>query len=109
LAQLESGETLSLSGPRLAALYRQSRQIPLASLEGSFAQFTSSLAAFAYAESLAAAELIRDQYGDYQIPYLLKALAEGRSMTEALQRVLRTRYEELETQIGESLNRRYSR
>ena len=109
LAQVESGESLSRYGPALARLYGESRKVPLAQLEGSFMQFDSSLVAVAYAESQAAVAMIRDQYESYQLPQLLKVLGEGRTMAEALQRVLRMDYEELDMELGSYLTRRYGR
>ena len=109
LAQLESGEGVAQFGTALARLYVQSRQVPLAQLEGSFQQFDSSHAALAYAESLAAAEMLRDHYGAYQLPELLKSLGRGRTMPEALREVLRMSYEDLETELAQYLATRFGR
>ena len=109
LAQLESGESVAQSGPALARLYAQSRQIPLAQLEGSFQNFDSSRAALAYAESLAAVEMLRDRYGAYQLPEFLKSLGRGRTMAESLREVLRMSYEDLETELAQYLATRFGR
>ncbi|MBI4464002.1 MAG: hypothetical protein HY647_04795, partial [Acidobacteria bacterium] len=109
LAQAESGEDLSRSGPALARLYAASQQAPLARLETGFMGLDSSRASLAYAESLAAVELIRSQYGDYQLPELLKSLGEGKTMEEALRQVLRMNYLDLEAELSSFLASRYGR
>ncbi|OFW10586.1 MAG: hypothetical protein A3G20_06705 [Acidobacteria bacterium RIFCSPLOWO2_12_FULL_59_11] len=109
LAQRESGEDLSRSGPALARLYAVSQQIPLASLEEGFMGLDSSRASLAYAESLAAVEVIRSQYGDYELPKLLKYLGEGKMMEEALRQVLRMSYADLEAELASFLASRYGR
>ena len=109
LAQMESGDSLSRTGPALAKIYSESRQIPLAELEGSFMGFDSSRARLAYSESLAAVAMIRDQYGSYQLPHLLKLLGQGSSMTVAIRSALRVDYEDLDAELGNYLNRRFGR
>ena len=105
LAQVESGETPAIPRARLATLYAESRQIPLSQLEGSFLQLNSTLASIVYAESQAAVAMIREQYGAYQVPQILKALAEGKTMEEALRKVLRIDYPEMETELTSYLTR----
>lgn len=107
LAQMESGENLDRYGPALARLYSQSRQVPLAKLEGSFQGLNTSAAGLAYAESRAAVEMLRDRYGDYQIPALLRSLGSGKTMEQALQEVLRMSYADLETELAQYLTRRF--
>ncbi len=109
LAQMESGDRLSRTGPALAEISSVSRQIPLAELEGSFMGFDSSRVGLAYAESLAVVAMIRDQYGAYQLPYLLKLLGQGSSMTAAIRSALRTDYADLDAELGNYLNRRFGR
>ena len=109
LAQLESGEDIARYGPALARLYAQSRQVPLRELEGSFMRFDSSRAGLAYAESLAAVEVLRERYGAFQLPELLRALGRGRTMEEALREVLRINYEDLEADLARSLATRFGR
>ena len=106
LAQVESGEVPSLPGGSLAALYGESRQIPLSQLEGSFMPLNSTLASIAYAESQAAVAMIRAQYGAYQLPQILKVLGEGKSMAEALRNTLGIDYPDLETELARYLTRR---
>ncbi len=109
LAQMESGDRLSRTGPALAKIYSESRHVPLAELEGSFMELDSSRAGLAYAESLAAVAMIRDQYGAYQLPYLLKLLGQGSSITAAIRSALRTDYKDMDAELGSYLNRRYGR
>lgn len=109
LAQLESGEDITRYGPALARLYAQSRQVPLRELEGSFMRFDSSRAGLAYAESLAAVGMLRDRYGAFQLPELLRSLGRGRTMEEALREVLRMSYEDLEADLARYLTTRFGR
>lgn len=106
LAQMQSGEDSRRHGGALSQLYGAGQQIPIAQLEGSFRRFNSGQAAVAYAESLAVVEMIRDRYGAYQLPYLLRALKEG-SMTQALRSVLRMSYDDLETELRAYLAQKY--
>jgi tetratricopeptide (TPR) repeat protein len=107
LAQIESGEDLGDPGPVLARIYAETRQVPMMRLEGSFTRLDSSSALLAYAESHAAVEMLRDRYGAYQLPELLRALGRGRTMTQALREVLRMTYEDLETELTQYLARRF--
>jgi tetratricopeptide (TPR) repeat protein len=109
LAQMESEEDLGQYGAALARLYSQSRQVPIMRLEGSFQRLTSSEAALAYAESHAAVEMLRDRYGAYQLPTLLRSLGSGKTMEQALREVLRMTYEDLETELAQYLTRRFGR
>jgi tetratricopeptide (TPR) repeat protein len=109
LAQIESGEDIARHGLALSRLYAQTRQIPLRELEGSFMRFDSSRAGLAYAESLAAVEMLRDRYGAFQLPELLRALGRGRTMEEALREVLRMGYEDLEADLARFLATRFGR
>ena len=107
LAQMESGEDLGQYGAALAKLYAQSRQVPMMRLETSFQRLDSSSAALAYAESHAAVEMLRDRYGAYQLPGLLRSLGSGRTMEQALREALRMTYEDLETELAQYLARRF--
>lgn len=109
VAQLEAGEPLDEFGPMLAQRFAASRQIPLAELEGSFGRFNASQAFQAYGESLAAVRLIHDQYGDYQIAELLRALRSGGNMSEALRSVLRMSYSDLDAELAAFFARRYGK
>jgi hypothetical protein len=111
MAQMETDESYRLdeNGGALAQAYRNSQQIPLALLEGSFVKFNRSEALVAYTESLAAVDMIRDQYGGYYLPDVLKALGKGQPMSAVLKSLLRIDYAEFETEVGAYLTRRYSK
>jgi hypothetical protein len=72
-------------------------------------RFDSSRAGLAYAESLAAVEMLRDRYGAFQLPELLRALGRGRTMEEALREVLRMSYADLEADLARFLATRFGR
>jgi len=103
LAQVESGQSPAIPPAVLAKIYAQSMQIPLEQLEGSFMQFSSDVAAVAYAESQAAVAMIRDQHGAYELAELLKALARGQTMAQALRRTLGTDYTEFQADLARYL------
>jgi peptidase MA superfamily protein len=107
IAQLEAGESYAAIGPELARRFAASRQIPLTQLEGSYRRLNAGQALMAYSESLAAVEMIRDQYGDYYLPKLLQALGAGQSLELSLKSVLRIDYTELETELAAYLARLY--
>lgn len=109
LAQRLSGDTLQPIGVPLARRYAASRYIPLENLEGSFISLDPSDVALAYGQSLAAASVIESRYGAYQFPFLLKAIADGATMEQALRQVLRLTYQGLEEEIANDLIRRYGR
>ena len=96
-----SESAVSRYGSGLTRLYSQSSRVPLTQLGG------PSPATIGYAESQAAVEMIRDQYGPYQLSRLLKVLGEGKTMPEALEEVLRMDYAELDAELGSYLTRRY--
>jgi len=109
LAQLHAGEPLDEFGPLLAQRYGGSRQMPLQDLEGSFRSFNTAQAFLAYGESLAAVQMIHDQYGAYQLPDLLGALRRGESMSEALHSVLRMSYQDMDQEMAAYLARLFGK
>ncbi|MBI3934352.1 MAG: hypothetical protein HY316_06640 [Acidobacteria bacterium] len=109
VAQLQAAESLDEFGQVLAERFAASRQIPLAELEGSFGRLNTSQAFQAYGESLAAVQMISDQYGEYQLPYLLRALRGGQNMSQALRSVLRMSYEDLDAEMAAYLARHYGK
>jgi hypothetical protein len=111
IAQLEAGESSRVdeNGGALAQIYRNSQQIPLQLLESSFQRFSSSEAFLAYTESLAAVQMIRDQYGEYYLSDLLKGFSKGQPASAVLKSVIRADYPELETELGQYLSRRYGK
>ncbi len=107
IAQLEEGRTTFEIGQRLAALYASGNQVPLSQLEGGFQGFSTPEAFVAYAESLAAAEYIRQHYTMSDLARLLQRLGEGQSMESALRSTLHGGYADLETEITTYLKRAY--
>ena len=107
IAELEEGRSTVEIGPRLAALYASGRQIPLGQLESSFQNYSTAEAAVAYAESLAAAEYIRQTYGMSDLARLLQRLGEGQSIESALRSTIHAGYAELETEITNYLQKIY--
>jgi tetratricopeptide (TPR) repeat protein len=107
-AQLEEGRTTGPVGRRLAALYASGHQIPLNQLEGPFASFSRDEASVAYAESLAAAEYIRNAYGMPSVQQILQKLGQGQSVETALRSTIHAGYAELESQIADYLRKNYA-
>lgn len=107
IAQLEEGRSTVEIGQRLAALYASGNQVPLSQLEGGFQGFSTPEAFVAYAESLAAAEYIRQNYTMADLARLLQRLGEGQSMEAALRSTLHGGYADLETEITTYLKRTY--
>ena len=106
-AQLEEGRTTGSIGNRLAALYASGNQIPLSQLEGRFDIFSREEASVAYAESLAAAEYIRNTYRMPSLAQILHALGEGQSVETALRSSIHIGYAELESEITAYLRKNY--
>src|SRR6202044_1946628 len=77
IAQLEEGKSSASNGHQLAQLFAAGNEIPFNVLEGSFMNFSAPEATVAYAESLAAAEYVRDAYGISEISRILGLLSQG--------------------------------
>jgi hypothetical protein len=107
IAQLEEGRSTAEIGPRLAALYASGRQVPLSQLEAGFQDYSSAEAAVAYAESLAAVEYLRNNYGLGDLARLLERLGEGQAVESALRSTMHGGYAELETEIAAYLKKNY--
>ena len=108
LAQIEEGKTTAPVGVRLAALYASGNQIPLGRLEGPFESFSAPEAFVAYAESLAAAEYMRSQYGMVELAELLRRLGQGESVESALRATIHTGYSGLEAEMASYLKKSYA-
>lgn len=107
VAQLEEPLSTSPIGKRLAALYGSGNQIPLNRLEHSFQVYSAEEADVAYAESLAAAECIRDNYGMSDVARILQRLGDGQPIESALRSTIHEGYAQLETELAGYLARRY--
>jgi hypothetical protein len=76
-------------------------------LEGSFMNFSAPEATAAYAESLAAAEYIRDAYGMSEITRILELLSQGSSTEAALRATVHSDYRQLRDEMTRSLKDKY--
>jgi hypothetical protein len=70
-------------------------------------QFSTPEATLAYAESLAAAEYIRDTYGLSDLPRILDRLAQGSSTEAALRATIHADYRQLRDDLARWLKDRY--
>jgi len=107
LAQLEEPLSIAYAGKTLAAVYASGNQVPLNQLEMSFLGYNTQEAAVAYAESLAAVECIRANYGMSDLARILQRLGEGASIESALRSTIHEGYAQLETEIGDYLLKKY--
>jgi len=107
LAQLEEPRSITAVGRRLAALYASGNQIPLNQLEQSFQSYGAAEATVAYAESLAATEYIRTNFGMGDLARILKRLGEGEPIESALRNTIHAGYAQFEVDLAEYLKRTY--
>ena len=107
IAQIEEGRSSASYGHRLAQLFAAGNEMPLNLLEGSFMNFSEPEAATAYAESLAAAEYIRDAYGMSEIARILGLLSEGSSTEAALRATVHSDYRQLRDEMTRTLREKY--
>ncbi len=107
VATMEQGVDIAPFGVRLASLYSAGQQIPLSQLEGNFESYSSGEASVAYAESLAATQYIRVNYGMPALAGLLQRLGEGQSVETALRATIHFGYADLETQLAAYLKKNY--
>lgn len=103
IAQALEPQTLGSRAAQLAEAYRLQRQIPLNTLNSSFASLSSSEVALAYDESLAAVEYIRSRYGMSDLLHVVQRIGEGESAEASLRQVLHTDYGHLEEDLRASL------
>jgi tetratricopeptide (TPR) repeat protein len=107
IAQVEEGKSTASYGRQLAQAYAADREIPYNLLEGSFMRFSTPQAVLAYAESLAAVEYIRDNYGISEIPRILEHLAQGSSTEVALRATIHSDYSQLHEDLARYLKDKY--
>ncbi len=69
--------------------------------------FSGPEASVAYAESLAAAEYIRDAYGMSEIARILGMLSQGSSTEAALRSTVHADYRQLRDEMARQLKERY--
>ncbi len=104
LAQMMEPRNPGMYAAGLATLFREGKQVPLHTLEGSFFNFDKSHATVAYAESLIAVDHIRVAYGMGAVRRLLEYFAAGETPEDALRETTRLDYAQLEKEIGANLN-----
>ncbi len=107
IAQIEEGKSSAAHGHQLAQLFAGGNEIPFNMLEGSFMSFSAPEATAAYAESLAAAEYIRDVYGMSEIARILELLAQGSSTEAALRATVHADYRQLRDEMTRTLKEKY--
>lgn len=109
IAQMEEGKSSASNGHALAQLFGAGAEIPFNMLEGSFMNFSAVEASTAYAESLAAAEYIRDTYGMGDIQQILGRLSQGGGAEAALRGSIHSDYRQLQDEMTRWLADRYGR
>jgi tetratricopeptide (TPR) repeat protein len=107
IAQLEEGKSSASNGHQLAQLFAAGNEIPFNVLEGSFMNFSTPEATVAYAESLAAAEYVRDAYGMTEIAHILELLSQGSSTEAALRATVHADYRQFQEEMTRSLKAKY--
>jgi tetratricopeptide (TPR) repeat protein len=107
IAQLEEGKSSASNGRQLAQLFAGGNEIPFNMLEGSFMNFSAAEANVAYAESLAAAEYVRDAYGMNEIARVLDLLSRGSSTEAALRATVHSDYRQLRDEMTRVLKEKY--
>lgn len=105
LAQLMEPRSAALYARQLGPLMQNRKAIPFSVLEHSFTRFSNLQAEVAYAESLSAAEYLRDRYGMNEIVRMLQSIGSGVAPEAALTNSTGMDYDVLEQRIGEQLAR----
>lgn len=108
IAQIMEARSL-VRGAQLAQLFQQQQEIPLNTLEGSFASLSASAAEVAYDESLATTQYIQSHYGMNDLIRILQRLGNGESAEAALRSTIRSDYRELQDEVGADLARQFGR
>jgi tetratricopeptide (TPR) repeat protein len=108
VAQLMEPRDLGINGRALAQMFQAGKNPPLRALEGPFTGFSPIQAQVAYAESLAAVEYLRSQYGMRAVRQILEALGEGEPPEEAVRSAIHYDYARLQEEVGSYLQQTYS-
>lgn len=103
LAQLMEPRSAGMYASRLGPLMADRKAIPFAALEYSFTRLSAFEAEVAYAESLAAADYLRDRYGMNEMVRMLESIGSGVPAETALKNSTGMDYDVLEQRIGEHL------
>jgi tetratricopeptide (TPR) repeat protein len=107
LAQYSEGLVSSENERVFQAFAKYDPVVSLRRLDGSFLALNQMQASIAYAESLAAIKYIATQYGEYALRAILKELADGKTMGEAIHSVLYASYEEFDNRFLDWLKINY--
>jgi tetratricopeptide (TPR) repeat protein len=105
LAQLMEPRSAAIYARQLAPLMTDRKAIPFSVLEHSFTRFSNLQAQIAYAESLSAAEYLRNRYGMDEIVRMMQSIGSGVAPETALTNSTGMDYDVLEQRIGEQLAR----
>ncbi len=104
IAQRVSGEWTDFRARAAAARLREEGLVPFASLEPSFATIADpGLAARAYDQAYLAVDYLTRRFMPRDITDLFEALAEGKSMKEALEEVCHLTYESLSRRLEDEV------
>jgi tetratricopeptide (TPR) repeat protein len=82
---------------RLRRWVNQGVFLELTMLQGSFLGFNNQLAALAYDESLSAVKFMIDEFGPYSVQRFLNALAQQKTVDEAMRDAIFISYDEFQT------------
>jgi len=107
VAQAMEGKSTSSYGRKLAEGFAARHYFPLRMLEGSFMNMNTGEALWAYAESLAAVETIREIYSMSDVLSILEQVGSGSSTESAMRTTIHSGYKDFEEEIGTYLKRRY--
>jgi hypothetical protein len=88
---------------QLVPLFKERKAIPFSALEGSFTRFPPMQADYAYAESLAATEYLRERYGMNEILHMLQSIGTGENPEQALKQSTGFDYTVLQDRLADYL------
>jgi tetratricopeptide (TPR) repeat protein len=103
LAQMMEPRSASMYARELGPMFVDHKAIPFTALQSSFTRFNPLQAEFAYAESLAATEYLRERYGIAEILRMLQSVGSGVEAETALTNSTGMDYSALSQRIGEKL------
>jgi tetratricopeptide (TPR) repeat protein len=103
LAQLMEPRSAGMYSRQLGPLFLNRKAIPFSELQYSFTRFSPLQAEIAYAESLSAAEYLRNRYGISEITRMLQSIGSGVPPEAALTNSTGMDYDTLEQRIGEQM------
>ena len=107
LAQWMEGKRSGENAAALAQLFGQGRVVPLGNLEGSWMNFDSNQAAYAYAWALANMEYIVSTDGMGDVERILDRIGAGESTESAMRAVLHSDYNDLMQSTAAYLKKTY--